>query len=74
LAYSTEEQITKLMEIRDGYINALVTDATNPKANYSLDGESIDRQGWRESLKNSIKDINELISILSPFEITTVQM
>ena len=63
--------IDTLTRTRDYYAAALEEDAINPQPNYSLDGESIDRVSWRKSLFDMIKDLDEKIIQLQPFELRT---
>lgn len=70
--FTVDDQIAKLAYIRDGYLNALATDSVTPQMNYSFDGQSVDRDGWRAQLTARIRELNELIATLQPFEITTV--
>lgn len=68
-----QAQLDQLRTIRNNYLTALATDSTSPQANYSFDGQSVDRDGWRERTMARIKEINELIGLIDPFEIQTVQ-
>lgn len=50
----------------------LVTITTNPQPNYSVDGESVSYDTYKNSLIQNLKDLMELRSIVGrPFEIRT---
>jgi hypothetical protein len=70
---NTSQQLNELRTTRNNYQMALTADSLNPQANYSFDGQSVDRDGWRMQTLARIKEINELISLIDPFEINTVQ-
>lgn len=72
--FSVDDQITALKTMRDNYLNALVADSLNPQMDYSFDGQSVDRTGWREKTKMLVQECNELIATLDLTEITTVQV
>lgn len=58
-----------LATIRSGILAALAEDAANPKPNYSIAGQSVDRASWRSSLMQELKDLNAIQdSINGPWE------
>lgn len=61
--------IEELVEIKAGYLAALADDAANPKPDYSIDGQTVSRAQWRQSLFQLIKNINELIQVEEPYEL-----
>ena len=67
------QNVTDLISIRSNYIAALLSDSANPKPTYDWDGRMVRREEWRAALTKAIKDITELISIVSgqdsPWEI-----
>ena len=69
--------VTTLQAIRSDYITALANDAAANAAgtagpDYSLDGESVSREAWREGIMKKIQTLNELIQQEQPFEIRTI--
>lgn len=68
---SADEVILSLKTQRDGILNALASDAVNPQPNYSVDGQSVDRVGWRNSMMNQLKELNIM---LSQYELTEFTM
>lgn len=61
-----------LSSIRSGYLTALAADAANPKPDYSIDGQTVSRAQWRESLLARIHDVDALIQATEPFELKGV--
>lgn len=57
-----------LATIRDNYAAALAADSVSPQPSYSIDGKSVSRNEWRDSLLRQIKELNELILLASPYE------
>lgn len=61
-----------LASIKSIYLAALRADALRtpfgPPPDYSLDGQTVSREQWREGLWKKIKDINELLQMEDPFE------
>lgn len=52
-----------LATIKSNYLSALAADSASPGKDYSIDGQSVSRAAWRESLFSKIKEINELMAI-----------
>lgn len=69
MAKSLAEQIEDLKTIRDGYMTALVADSVNPQPSYSWEGVSVDRMSWREKLLSQVKEVNQMLTRVSPMEI-----
>ena len=66
-----------LVIIRDGYAQLLATEvahqiANGPKPDYSIDGQSVSWEGWREGMMKKIAALNELILDTDPFELHSV--
>ena len=55
----------------EGWSAQLATDAAHPYGlpDYSIDGQTVSRAQWRESLLRNIKQNLELIQMLEPFEL-----
>jgi hypothetical protein len=70
---NTQGELDQLRTIRNNYLTALVNDSANPQPNYSFDGQTVDRDNWRAQMMARVKEINELITLIDPFEINTVQ-
>ena len=68
------QTVAKLKATRDGYLNAVTEDSTNPQKDYSLEGRNVSRSQWRTSLLNNIKEINQLLTQYEPFESTSIMM
>jgi hypothetical protein len=60
-----------LIQIRDGYLAALATDAEFPQADYSLDGETVNRAAWRKGLMDEVLRLNKLINSVNPYIVST---
>lgn len=58
-----------LASIKSQYLMALDIDAVNPKPDYSIDGQTVSRSQWRESLLARIKDIDNLVQSADPYEL-----
>ena len=61
--------VENLVTIRANYIQALATESayqvTNgPKPSYSIDGESVQWDSWRDSMTSKITELTELIQKL----------
>ena len=69
MAKSIAEQLEDLKTIRDGYLTALIADASNPQPSYSWEGVSVDRMTWREKLAAQIGVMNTMATRVSPTEI-----
>lgn len=61
--------VDDLKTIRDRYVSALLEDAQTPYGDYSLDGESVSQQAWREGMHRLIQEINQTIALYEPFEV-----
>lgn len=66
------DAITQLVQIRDGYLQALIDDAANPVPTHTIDGVTVSATEWRESLIKQIGNINMLISAFNPQEVRSV--
>lgn len=58
-----------LESIKSNYLQALDDDALNPRPDYSIDGQTVSRAQWRDSLLMKIKEINALIQADEPYEL-----
>ncbi len=64
-----------LKTIRASYIATLKTEAAyqaanGPKPSYSIDGESVNWDAWRDSMLKKIEDLTNLIqAIAGPFSV-----
>ena len=67
--------LENLEAIKSNYLTVLAADSVSPQPSYSIDGQSVNRDQWRDSLMAKIKDINDLIQFESttnePFEFHT---
>lgn len=70
----TPSTLTALQSMVDGYAQALANDALNPGTDYSLDGQTVNRNQWRAGLLKMITDTNQLINSLQPYQIVTKQV
>lgn len=66
---SLAQNIADLKTQRDNLVAALTADSANPQPDYSVGGQSVQRQAWREGLLRQIGELNKMISRLSPTEI-----
>lgn len=58
-----------IQSIRSDYLAALLADAVNPKPDYSIDGQTVSRAQWRDSLLRSIETLNKLELMFAPYEL-----
>lgn len=61
--------VSDLESVQQDYLDALADDALNPSADYSLDGQTVSRTAWRDSLWKKIEDIQKLLQFAQPFEL-----
>lgn len=66
---SLAQNIIDLQSQRDNLMSALLADSANPQPDYSVGGQSVQRQAWREGLLRQITEINKMLARLSPTEI-----
>lgn len=52
-----------------GYLNALAADSASPQPTYSLDGENVSRDAWRDNLRRAVKELAELRQEFDPIEV-----
>ena len=64
-------QIELIIQTRDNLQQALLTDSLNPAPSYSVGGQSVNRESWRESLLKQIMELNKLASMVQPTEYRT---
>ena len=66
--------VDDLITLRDNLVSTLITESANPKPSYSISGHGGRSFSWneyRQSLLDQIKDLEVLISDLSPYIIST---
>lgn len=64
--------IDDLQTTKANLVAQLAADSVTPSMDYSIDGQSVSRTSWRQSLIDRIKELNELIQIEGgPFELRT---
>jgi hypothetical protein len=61
--------LQQLASIKSDYLAALLADALNPRPDYSVDGQTVSRAQWRESLWAKVELIDKLIQYEDPFEL-----
>jgi hypothetical protein len=68
------QDLNNMLLIRSGYLSQLAIDAGNPvgQPQYSLDGESVSRDGWRQGLIDRIEKMNAMIQAEQPYELQSV--
>lgn len=64
---ATSDTVTNLTTARDQIAAKLAEITANPKAAYSIDGQSVDHNAYRKSLIEELKQIQELLVILDPY-------
>lgn len=60
--------VTQLVEIRNGYLQALIDDAANPVPTHTIDGISVSATEWRQAMLDNIARVNQLIVAFNPVE------
>lgn len=58
-----------LESIKTNLLATLATDTATPGVDYSIDGQSVSRSAWRNSLWAQIVEINALIAAEDPTEL-----
>lgn len=58
-AADLQARLADLDAVMAGYAAKLAALALDPKPSYSLDGDGLDREKWREHLLKGIKDASE---------------
>lgn len=66
--------LSDLITTRDNWAAALLADSTSPQPSYSLDGQSVSRQEWRDGLAKGIESLNKTINAMSPYVVVTKQV
>lgn len=66
--------LTDLQTAVSGYAAALAADASSPQPSYSIDGQSVSRQEWRDGTLKMIIELNKVIVALDPYVIATKQV
>lgn len=61
--------LTMATTCRDNALFALAEDLLSPQPTYSLDGESVSREAWRDGMQRTVEWANKMIQIYGPFEI-----
>ncbi len=49
------------------WLAALYADSLNPRPDYSIDGQTVSRAAWRDSLTRNIKEHQEMLALFEPF-------
>jgi hypothetical protein len=65
---SLAQNILDLQTQRDGLMAALLADSADPQPDYSVGGQSVQRQAWREGLMRQVNEINKTLARLQPRE------
>lgn len=66
----TDTEIAQLKTARGTLVTALVTATASPKPSYSVDGQSVSHDQYRDSLIRQIKELDELINLVEgPIEV-----
>lgn len=61
--------------IRSNLLTKLATESANPKPSYSIDGQSVDWNGYRAALMKQIADLNAMAAqVNGPFEVTDLML
>ena len=63
--------LTDLQTILNNYQSALAADSANPQPSYSLDGQSVSRNEWRDSLLKAIVQLQQTINAQNPYIVRT---
>lgn len=61
--------IDSLTTARDNFASKLAEISANPKASYSIDGQSVSRVEYYRFLADQVKSLNEQIAAGQPFDI-----
>ena len=65
--------LENLTTIRSNLLTALATASASPKASYSIDGQSVDYNGYYAALWGQLEQVNKQISTAGgPFEVETL--
>lgn len=69
---STSDQITMIREQISNLQIALLEDSKNPRPSYSVGGQSVDRNAFRQNLMGQINDLYKLMRMMQPVEIRSI--
>lgn len=61
-AVAIATDLENLATIRSNYLAALAADSANPRVDYSIEGQSVNRSAWRQDLFDKIAKINDLLA------------
>lgn len=64
--------VEKIKASISNWLSALYADSIKPKPDYSLDGQTVSRAAWRDSLTRNIKEHQEMLALFEPFELRGV--
>lgn len=56
--------LEQIVAIRSALLASLVTEATNPKPTYNIDGQMVDWNGYRAAVMKQIADLNAMSTSL----------
>lgn len=65
--------IADLILARDQIAANIAAESANPKPSYSIDGESVDWNGWAQAQTERINQLNRTINAMNPYIISTRQ-
>jgi len=65
--------LENLNTIRSNILAKLASESSSPKASYSIDGQSVDYNGWYQAMWSQLQQVNKQInSAGGPFEVETI--
>lgn len=66
--------LERLLSIKEKILSKLDDMATNPRPDYSVDGQSVSYQAFQQGLFEMLKNVNEQIQASQPyFEVISLQ-
>ena len=63
--------LTDLQTVLNNYQSALAADSVSPQPSYSLDGQTVSRNEWRDSLLRAIVQLQQTINAQNPYIVRT---
>lgn len=75
MAKTVAQLITAYKAERDALLDQLVADAeSGVQPDMSFDGQAIQNLAWRQQIHQRLRELQQILSELEPFEIRQIQM
>lgn len=65
--------LENLITIRSNMLTKLASESSSPKKSYSIDGQSVDYNGWYRMMWQQLENVNkQIVAAGGPFEVETI--